>query len=166
MLTAKEILDKLTRALPESGITLEEIPPYSVLRVPRGFIRKAAVVLRDASDLCMDSLMCLSGVDRPQEFEVVYHLHSMKLLHKITLHCSVPKDDASIDSVCDIWPAADWHEREIFDMYGVVFNGHPDPRRILCPDDWEGHPLRKDYKAPTEFHGIPLTAQLPNGLTS
>jgi NADH-quinone oxidoreductase subunit C len=69
-----------------------------------------------------------------------------------------------IPSVADIWSAADWHEREAYDLMGVTFTGHPDPRRILCPDDWEGHPLRKDYEFPLEYHGIPGTTEyeLPN----
>jgi NADH-quinone oxidoreductase subunit C len=65
----------------------------------------------------------------------------------------------SIPSVSSVWPAADWHEREAYDLMGIDFAGHPDQRRILCPDDWEGHPLRKDYDFPLEYHGIPATTE-------
>jgi NADH-quinone oxidoreductase subunit C len=71
----------------------------------------------------------------------------------------VPRDGGHIASVADVWPAADWHEREVFDMFGVIFDGHPDFRRILCPDDWVGYPLRKDYEFPLEYHGIPGTTE-------
>ena len=106
-------------------------------------------------------LMCLSGLEKGAELIVVYHLYSMKYDHKCTVQCAVPKEDAHLPTVSDLWPAADWHEREAYDMYGVIFEGHHDHRRILCPDDWEGHPLRKDYKAPESYHDIPLTAIFP-----
>ena len=80
----------------------------------------------------------------------------------------VPRDNPHVASVADVWPTADWHEREAYDLMGIVFDGHPDsvedsdgrhPRRILCPDDWVGHPLRKDYVFPMEYHGIPAVTE-------
>ncbi|MBF0518064.1 MAG: NADH-quinone oxidoreductase subunit C, partial [Nitrospirae bacterium] len=77
-------------------------------------------------------------------FEVVYNLYSMTHRHSLRLNVQVPEKE-SIQSVVSIWKTANWHERECFDMYGIVFDGHPDLRRILMPDDWDGHPMRKDY---------------------
>jgi len=77
----------------------------------------------------------------------------------LAVRLRVPRDGGHLPSVADIWPAADWHEREVFDLFGVIFDGHPDPRRILCPDDWVGHPLRKDYEHPLEYHSIPATTE-------
>jgi NADH-quinone oxidoreductase subunit C len=74
------------------------------------------------------------------------------------------REDPHIPSVAGIWPTAEWHEREAYDLMGIVFDGNPDLRRILCPDDWEGHALRKDYVFPKEYHGIPGTTEweMPN----
>jgi NADH-quinone oxidoreductase subunit C len=92
---------------------------------------------------------------------VVYHLHSLKLGHRIVLKARLPRwkgDKAGalpeIASVSGVWGIADWHERECYDLLGVRFTGHPNLVRILCPDDWEGHPLRKDYEMPLEYHGV------------
>lgn len=104
--------------------------------------------LHDDPDISMDYLADLCGVDYPgkkKRFEVVYNLFSIKFNHRITLKALLSGDDPSIDSVLPVWSGANWHERETCDMYGIVFNGHPDLRRILMPEDWEGHPLRKDY---------------------
>lgn len=105
------------------------------------------------TDIRMDYLSDLCGVDYPGRrlrFEVVYHFYSLKYRHGIRIKALIPEDDPSIDSVVPIWSGANWHEREACDMFGIVFNGHPDLRRILMPEDWEGYPLRKDYplKAP------------------
>jgi NADH-quinone oxidoreductase subunit C len=160
--TTADIYARLTAAFPEAGLALEEIQPEPCIKVPREAIAKIASMLRDHPELAFDCLMCLSGVDKPTELQAVYHLYSMKHDHRIALRCCVSKEDAVIPSVTPVWTAAEWHEREAYDMIGITFSGHPDPRRILTADDWEGHPLRKDYKSPESFHGIPLTSILPN----
>jgi NADH-quinone oxidoreductase subunit C len=90
----------------------------------------------------------VTAVDRyPAEprFEVVYHLHSVDRNHRVRLKCRVRGEDPVIESVTSVWRGADWYEREVFDLFGIKFLNHPDLRRILMPDEWEGHPLRKDY---------------------
>lgn len=93
-------------------------------------------------------LSTVTAVDRyPAEprFEVVYHLHSVERNERLRLKCRIPGADPVIESVTAVWRAANWYERETFDMFGIRFLNHPDPRRIMMPDGWEGHPLRKDY---------------------
>ena len=93
-------------------------------------------------------LSTITGVDwYPEEprFEVVYHLHSLDRNERLRVKCRVPGDDPEIDSVTGVWRGANWFERETFDLFGVRFRNHPDLRRIMLPDEWEGHPLRKDY---------------------
>ena len=94
--------------------------------------------------------------------ELIYHLSSTVHRHRLVLKVCLPRwlDDQpgqlpEVPSVSGIWSTAEWHEREVFDLLGVRFQGHPDLRRILCPEDWVGHPLRKDYQMPAEYHGIP-----------
>ncbi|MCX7918937.1 MAG: NADH-quinone oxidoreductase subunit C [bacterium] len=113
--------------------------------VPANSIYPICLYLKETSDLAFDSLMCLSGVDRGENLEVVYHLFSMIHLHKVTLKVQTPRTDPKIPTVSTLWRTADWHEREVYDLFGIVFLGHPDLRRILMPDDWVGYPLRKDY---------------------
>jgi NADH-quinone oxidoreductase subunit C len=114
-----------------------------------------ACFLRDDDTLAFDVLMCLSGMDYTGgKLGVVYHLHSMKWNHKIVLKTFVTVDNPHCQSVESVWKTANWHEREAFDLIGVVFDGHPDLRRILMPYDWEGHPLRKDYKVPEFYNGM------------
>jgi NADH-quinone oxidoreductase subunit C len=114
--------------------------------------------LRDDPEMDFKSLMCLSGVDYGDRLAVAYHLHSMRHRHRICIKVDLPRDlgAARLPSVVSVWPAANWHEREAYDLFGIVFEGHPDLRRILLPDDWAGHPLRKDYEFPREWHGIPV----------
>jgi len=93
-------------------------------------------------------LSTVTAVDRyPAEprFEVVYHLHSVERNQRVRLKCRVRGEDPVIESVTGVWRSADWYEREVFDLFGIRFLNHPDLRRIMLPDDWEGHPLRKDY---------------------
>jgi len=104
--------------------------------------------LKDEPDIKMDYLIDVTAVDwlpKMPRFEVVYNMHSIKHNNRIRLKVPVTEEDASVPSVAGVWKTADWHERETFDLFGITFEGHPDLRRILMPEDWEGHPLRKDY---------------------
>lgn len=95
-----------------------------------------------------ERLSGVTAVDRhPGEprFEVVYHVHSVERNQRVRLKCRLRGEAAEIDSVTGIWRSANWYEREVYDMFGIVFRNHPDLRRILMPDNWAGHPLRKDY---------------------
>lgn len=119
-------------------------------------IQVVATFLRDDSELLFDTLMCLSGVHYPKEemVGVTYHLHSTKYAHSLALKVKVPVNEPRIPSVEPVWKTADWHEREAWDMYGIIFENHPNLTRILCPEDWEGHPLRKDYERQDNYKGL------------
>ena len=114
--------------------------------------------LRGEPGIDLTSLMCLSAVDLKAKLEVVYNLHSMKHKHKITLKVELPdRDNPHVPTVSTVFGTADWHEREAYDMMGIIFDGHHDLRRILCPDDWEGWPLRKDYVVQEYYRGLKVS---------
>lgn len=118
------------------------------LVIPREHLRQTAEFLAGDAELKYAFLSDLSGVDRfPVEprFEVNYHLVSLVRGERLRLKVRLPGDDPRVDTVTPVWPTANWHERETFDLFGVRFEGHPDLRRILLPESWEGHPLRKDF---------------------
>jgi NADH-quinone oxidoreductase subunit C len=152
----QEICDTLKAKFAESiiEVKLEGVfDPF--VRVAPNKIKEVSQYLRDEDALAFDSLMCLSGIDYTGgKFGVVYHLHSIKWNHKITLKVDVTTENMHCQSVESIWKTANWHEREAYDMYGIIFDGHPDLRRILMPYDWEGHPLRKDYQVPEYYNGM------------
>jgi NADH-quinone oxidoreductase subunit C len=118
--------------------------------------REVAAHLRDDPGLRFDFLINVTAVDWPddQVIESVYHLYSMTHRHHLTVKIKLPREKPEVPSVVAIWPAADWHEREQYDMMGVIYVGHPNLRRILLAEDWEGYPLRKDYVIPDEIHGV------------
>jgi NADH-quinone oxidoreductase subunit C len=91
------------------------------------------------------SVTCVDWYPMEPRFEVIYHLHSIARNERLRLKCKVGGDDPAIDSVYPVWKSADWYEREVYDLFGVSFRNHPGLKRILMPEDWEGHPLRKDY---------------------
>jgi NADH-quinone oxidoreductase subunit C len=118
------------------------------LVIPRELLRHVAEFVAADPELNFAFLSDLSGVDRfPVEprFEVNYHVVSLAHGKRLRLKVRLPGDDPRVDTVTPVWPTANWHERETFDLFGVRFEGHPDLRRILLPENWEGHPLRKDY---------------------
>ena len=118
------------------------------LTVDRDSIASLCKALRDEEALAFDFLSDLCGVDRhpaAPRFEVVYHLYSVRYGHRLRVKVPLGAEDPVIDSVVPVWETADWHERECFDLFGIRFRNHPDLRRILMPEDFEGHPLRKDF---------------------
>ena len=161
-MTIPELFAYLQEQAPEAGLELQERHPDPIIRVQADALPAVAKILRDDPKTAFDSLMCLSGLETETELLAVYHLYSFQHRHKITLHCGSSKEaDVVVPTVSAIWRTAEWHEREAFDLIGIVFKDHPDPRRILLPDDWEGHPLRKDYVPQESWHGINLKSDPP-----
>ena len=149
---AQEIYNLLKKSF-DCGIgeIKTDIPAEPFIIIDADKINSIGYFLRDEESLQLDYLMCLSGVDYDNDnLAVVYHLYSMVHKHKINLKVIVPKTAPDVQSVFDVWATAEWHEREAFDLIGLNFPGNPDLRRILLSDDWEGHPLRKDYKVPED----------------
>ncbi len=140
--------DRILESKPEAICPASVVDPAAVIEICR--------YMHSDERLKFDHLELLGGADYKDRIEVVYVMTSLKQGHRYTLKCRLPRENPSISSVTAIWAAANWHEREAFDMFGIVFQGHSDLRRILCPDDWEGYPLRKDYKTPTRYRDMPV----------
>jgi NADH-quinone oxidoreductase subunit C len=145
--TPAEIHARVTARFRELVLEFDDSVLNPYMKVAPEGVGDLARYLRDEPDLQFNYLMCLSGVDYGpgKTLGVVYHLQSMPLLHQMVLKVELPRESPALPSVALVWRTADWHEREAYDLYGIRFEGHPDLRRIFLPDDWEGHPLRKDY---------------------
>ena len=129
---------------------IESVLGQVTVTVPREDIHSACRIAKDNDQLAFDYLACLSAVDYPANFQVVYHLYSTKRHHRAVFKTNVPKEDPVLPSVLPVWRGADWHEREAAEMFGLAFSGHPNLRHLLLPDDFEDHPLLKSYKLPEE----------------
>ncbi|MFQ6058347.1 MAG: NADH-quinone oxidoreductase subunit C [Anaerolineae bacterium] len=141
-------IEKIKDRFPQAVLAVKEFRGEWTLTVRKESLVHMARFLRDDSELRYDLLSDLCGVDylgREPRFEVVYQLTSMAHRRRLRLKVPVESADPTLPSVTAVWPTANWHEREVYDMFGLQFTGHPDLRRILMPEDWEGHPLRKDY---------------------
>jgi NADH-quinone oxidoreductase subunit C len=143
-------IDAIAGRLSEAfGADLQDVrvqePDTVVARCDRSRLRELAQRLKDDREVGYETLNWVAGVDRVKALESVYHVYSWKTNTYLELHVEVPRAKAEVDSVVAVWPAADWHEREAWDMVGITYLGHPDLRRILLKDDFVGHPLRKDY---------------------
>lgn len=161
-MTSRQIIDLLHTKF--AGKILADFPEdkHPRIHIDVKEWRPIAELLRHEPSLQFDWLANLSGVDyvADDQMAVVYDLWSFDLHHTFAVKVFCPRDHPHVPTVVDLWAAADWNEREAYDMYGIVFDGHPDLRRILCADDWEGYPLRKDYVFPREYHGIPASVEL------
>ena len=155
-----------------TGANLDAIDPW--IEIAPDALVDVANYLRDDAQAKFEMLNCVTAVEYCEpdpkkakkvswepHIELVYHLSSISLKHTLVLKVMLPrwKDDIEgnlpeVPSVVDVWSTADWHEREVYDLSGIRFVGHPNLVRILCPEDWVGYPLRKDYEMPLEYHGI------------
>ncbi len=138
-----------------------KIDPFAVVKKER--LVEICRFLEAEKDLAFDLLEDLTAVDWPKKnvIEVVYHLLSYTHRHTMILKVELDRAKPAVDSLDPVWKAANWLEREVYDLFGVEFTGHPDLRRILLPDDWEGHPLRKDYQEAGGWHGMTNVRENP-----
>jgi NADH-quinone oxidoreductase subunit C len=142
------ILKKLSDRFGDSIIETHAYRGDETAMIKREAILEIGKFLRDDEGLLFNFMMDLTAVDyfgQEPRFEVVYHFYSLKYNRRLRIKARVPESDCSIDSIVPLWVAANWFEREAFDLYGIIFKGHPDLRRILLYEGFEGHPLRKDY---------------------
>ena len=157
-LNIQDLTETLKTRFGEVHISLKEGKMRPEILISPAVMREVAFFLRDEEGLRFNYLMCLSGIHyktkKEDQLAVVYHLNAMQLGYKLNLKVLLHIENPRLSSVEQVWKTADWHEREIYDMYGIEFEGHPDMRRILCPDDWTGYPLRKDYEPQNSYGGI------------
>jgi NADH-quinone oxidoreductase subunit C len=126
----------------------EEGAEWLTMNIASGDWKNLARTLRNTPDLSFDYLFCVTGIDWKTHFTMVYHLTSTIHRYLLVVKARLDHDDPVIDTVSDIWRTAEFHEREVYDLMGVTFTGHPDLRRLFMTDDWKGWPLRKDYEDP------------------
>jgi len=170
----EELLQQLKQRFGDSivGSDLEAVDPW--IEVSPSALVEVCQYLRDDRDLQLNMLNCITAIDYFQpdpkkaaktgwepHLQLVYHMSSTTKKHTFVLKVRLPRwKDAvegqlpEVPSVSNVWSTANWHEREVYDLSGVWFTGHPGLVRILCPEDWVGHPLRKDYEMPLEYHGM------------
>ena len=163
-----EITDELERAYPEFSDAIEKVVVDRgelTLHVKRDRLVETALKLRDTQSLRFEVCLGVNGVhypeDKNRELHAVYPLLSMTHNRRIRLEVSVPDSDPHLPSLVEVWAGNNWHERETWDMFGIIFDGHPGLTRILMPDDWPGHPQRKDYPLggiPIEYKGATFPA--------
>jgi NADH-quinone oxidoreductase subunit C len=160
-MTTTEIAALLRERFKDKVLDVADGEKHGHVRLAPEILVEACTFLRDDARTSFEQLHDLTAVDWLDHFEVVLHLTSLRRKHGLCVKVKTPsREDAVCPSVTSVWPAADWHERETWDLMGVRFTGHPHLRRIMLPEDWQGHPLRKDEGNPLEYHGIPGIAAI------
>lgn len=156
----QRVLDKLKEQFGEAVLESTEFRGELTLVVPKERIVEVCRFLKFDSELCYDLLSDLCGIDMytpVKRFGVIYNLYSLKNKHRLRVKTFTEEDDPKVPTVTGVWATANWHERETYDMFGIIFDGHPDLRRIYMPEEFEHHPLRKDFP----LMGIPGSLPLP-----
>ena len=162
-MTPEEIQQSLAAKFGDAVGPLQPANKDPWAEVKPASVREVCAFLKADPQLRFDCLMNLSAVDWPKQnqIHVVYHLYSYEKRHAFILKAKLDRAAPSVPSLEPVWRSADWLEREQFDLLGVAFEGHPDLRRIMLPDDWVGHPLRKDYVEEAQYHQISTTRESP-----
>jgi len=168
---AREIFDHLVPLVGDAVFSFEEAvakdgPRDACFHVRADSVAQVMAHLRDDPALRFDFLQNLTAVDwiKRDVIEAVYHLYSYSHRHTICVKADLPRGAPRVGTVARLWPTADWLEREQYDLLGVVFEGHPDLRRLLMPDDWVGHPMRKDFREPKSYRGMLTSRPSPMDL--
>jgi NADH-quinone oxidoreductase subunit C len=158
---ADALVASLQAAVPEAPIErVASVDLQTTFYVPREAVPALARALRDRSELAFTFLAELTAVDfwpKEPRYELVYILVSIANRLRLRMKVRLPADDPHVATVSGVWPAANWLEREVWDLFGIAFDGHPDPRRLLMPEDWQGYPLRKDY--PVQIRMTPTSSE-------
>ena len=154
-MTSIEIKETLDRQFPGSVIENIDLAENQLELKPDQWL-EIATFLKNDPGLSFDQLECVTGIDTGEDgpLQSRYNLHSMEHRHKIEVVISLDRSNPKVASIEQVWRVGDWFERETYDMFGIIYEGHRDLRRILCPEDWEGWPLRKDYETQQTYHGI------------
>jgi NADH-quinone oxidoreductase subunit C len=155
-LSFKEICDRLRSRFPSFIVETVEPNGDPYIVVDPAQLIDAARFLRDTAELDFDYLASVGGTDDLTNLWSVIHVYSIRRNHRFVMKVKLDRNDPRVATLCPVWATANWHEREAYDLYGIQYEGHPDPRRILLPEDWPGYPMRKDYDFPEHYQGIPL----------
>jgi NADH-quinone oxidoreductase subunit C len=163
---AEELAERLRQRFPDVLLALDEV----TVTVPRDRLIETLGALRDEDELgfgFLSDLSCTDWPGREPRIWMAYHLLSLERNHRVRVKVGLPGDDLRVASATALFDSANWQEREVYDLFGVEFEGHPDLERILMPSDWEGHPLRKDHPlggVPTQYHGASVPPPDQRGL--
>lgn len=151
-------LQSLIREIVPAAEAIPNSTPAGMI-IPADKLVSLCVELHRNPTAYFDMLTCVTGVDNGAEagtMEIIYHLYSVPFNHSLALKVIAPRSNPEVESVVPVWKSANWLEREVYDMFGIVFKNHPDLRRILLPSDWNGYPLRKDYQHEEYYHGVKI----------
>jgi NADH-quinone oxidoreductase subunit C len=158
MLEFSQIVEVVSKVTSQTPVLDEKATPKAII-ISVSDLLVVAKELHQNPTVYFDMLSCITGVDNGAQqgtMEVVYNLYSIPYNHHLMVKVVLPRENPEIESLCSIWRGANWLEREVFDMYGIKFLNHPDLRRILMPADWEGYPLRKDFKHEEKYRDIKI----------
>jgi NADH-quinone oxidoreductase subunit C len=152
-----KFLEIINSVIKHGPAAVDENASPKAIRIHANDLVSVCLALHAHEECFFDMLSCVTGIDNGLEkgtIEIAYNLYSIPYDNHLMIKVTLPRDGAEVESLASVWKTANWHEREIFDLFGVHFKNHPDLRRILLPADWDGHPLRKDYKVQEYYKGI------------
>jgi NADH-quinone oxidoreductase subunit C len=154
-MTAEELIKKIMNILSEAVISVSEMPNNDIMiEISKDEVIAVMERLKEDPEMQFDSLLNQMGVDYGEKFAVIYNLFSFTLDRKITVKAYIDRQNPEIVSIEAVFRGVNWFERETYDMFGINFTGHSNLKRLLLPEDWEGHPLRKDYVYPEQCNGV------------